>query len=69
MLITSFRRVEYKHPQDTTGKSKIHRIVFEFTSMDKIEIVCYDLAKHMNQPSGLDVGIISAEYRKWINSF
>lgn len=60
---------EYKHPQDMTGKSKIHRIVFEFKSMDKIEIVCFDLAKHMNQPSGLDVGIVSAEYRKWLNSF
>ena len=62
-------KTEYRHPQDTTGKSKIYRTVFEFTSMDKIEIVCYDLARHMNQPSGLDVGIISAEYRKWINSF
>ena len=58
-----------KNPQDMTGKSKIHRIVFEFKSMDKIEIVCFDLAKHMNQPSGLDVGIVSAEYRKWLNSF
>ena len=62
-------KIENKHLQDKTGKSKIHRIIFEFESMDKIEIVCFDLAKHMNQPSGLDVGIVSVEYRNWLNSF
>ena len=62
-------KTEYKLPQDKTGKSKIYRIVFEFESMDKIEIVCFDLAKHLKQPSGLDVGIVSAEHRNWLNSY
>ena len=57
------------HTQDQTGKSKVHWIVYSFNTGDKVEIVCFDMAKHMNQPSGLDVGIISAEYRNWLNSF
>ena len=28
---------------------RIYRILFEFESMDKIEIVCFDLAKHLKQ--------------------
>ena len=60
---------EKKHSQDKTGKSKVYFVIFEFETMDKIEIACFDLAKHMKQPSGLDVGIISAEYRNWIQSF
>lgn len=58
-----------KHSQDKTGKSRIHRVLFEFNDGAKIEAICSDIAKHMKQPSGLDVGIISAEYRNWLNSF
>ena len=58
-----------KHSRDKTGKSKIHWVLFEFNDGAKIEANCQDLAKHMKAPSGLDVGIISAEYRNWLNSF
>ena len=58
-----------KHPRDNTGKSKIHWVIFENKNNDKIEVVCFDLAKHLKQPSGLDVGIISAEYRNWLQGY
>ena len=58
-----------KHSRDKTGKSKIHWVLFEFNDGAKIEAICSDIGKHMNQPSGLDVGIVSAEYRNWLNSF
>ena len=61
--------VEKKHSQDKTGKSKVYFVIFEFENKAKIEVVCYDLAKHLKQPSGLDVGIISAEYNLWLSSF
>ncbi len=60
---------DHKHSQDSTGKSHVYRIQYEFITKDVVEIVCFDLAKHMNQPSGLDVGIVSAEYYDWLNSF
>ena len=58
-----------KHSQDKTGKSKLHWVLFEFNDGAKIEVICQDLAKHMKSPSGLDVGIVSAEFRNWLNSF
>ena len=58
-----------KHTQDETGKSAVHWIVYSFKSGDKVELVCFEMAKHMKQPSGLDVGIVSEEYRNWLNSF
>ena len=58
-----------KHTQDKTGKSEVHWIVYSFNTGDKVELVCFEMAKHMKQPSGLDVGIVSAEYRNWLNSF
>ena len=58
-----------KHSRDKTGKSKIHWVLFEFNDGAKIEAICQDLAKHMKSPSGLDVGIVSAEFRNWLNSF
>ena len=58
-----------KHTQDKTGKSKVHWVLFEFNNGAKIEVICQDLAKHMKMPNGLDVGIVSAEYRNWLNSF
>lgn len=58
-----------KHTQDKTGKSEVHWIVYSFNTGDKVELICFDMAKHMKQPSGLDVGIVSAEYRNWLNSF
>ena len=58
-----------KHTQDKTGKSELHWIVYSFNTGDKVELICFDMAKHMKQPSGLDVGIVSAEYRNWLNSF
>ena len=58
-----------KHPQDKTGKSKVHFITYSLDDNSKVEVICYELSKHFNQPSGLDVGIISAEYRNWLNSF
>ena len=58
-----------KHSQDKTGQSKVHYIIFEFKDGAKIDIVCFDLAEHMKMPSGLDVGIVSSEYRNWLNSF
>ena len=69
--LQNFKKDEWveKHPRDNTGKSKIHWVIFENQNKDKIEVVCFDLAKHLKQPSGLDVGIISAEYRSWINNF
>ncbi len=69
--LSNTKKIKYaqKHSQDKTGKSRIHRVLFEFNDGSKIEAICSDIAKHMKQPSGLDVGIVSAEYRNWLNSF
>ncbi len=66
---TKKRYVDKKHSQDKTGKSKVYFVIFEFKNKDRIEVTCYDLAKHLKQPSGLDVAIISAEHTFWLNSF
>lgn len=66
---TSKDKWTQKHTQDKTGKSEVHWIVYSLNTGDKVELVCFEMAKHMKQPSGLDVGIVSAEYRNWLNSF
>ena len=47
----------------------VYRISFPFDSGDVVDITCYDYAKHMNEPSGLDVAVSSKKFELWLNSF
>ena len=63
------RETKYKYPIDKTGKSMVYRIAFLFDSGDAVDVICLDIAQHMNEPSGLDVAVSSKKFDVWLNSF
>ena len=56
-------------PYDETGQSKAIGVEFYFKKGGSASVVCYDFAKHMNNPSGLDVSISNKEFDDWLLSF
>jgi len=54
---------------DETGNSQVIGVEFYFKKGGSASVVCYDFAKHVNKPSGLDVSISNKEYDDWILSF
>ena len=52
---------------DKTGKSKITGIYYDLKS-GYAEISCYYFSKHVNYPSGIDVGLVSEKLREWMLS-
>ena len=51
---------------DTTGKSKVHGIVFDLKDGSGISVTCYNYSSHIDRPSGLDVSIRNSEFSNWI---
>ena len=47
----------------------VYRIAFPFESGDTVDVTCLDIAKHLNEPSGLDVAVSSKKFEDWLNSF
>ena len=51
---------------DETGQSKMHYAEYYFNG-GRVQIICYDFAKHTNIQSGLDVSIRTTEFQDWLN--
>ena len=51
---------------DSTGKSKVHGIVYDFNDGSSISVTCFNYASHIDRPSGLDVSIRNSEFSKWL---
>ncbi len=57
----------YEHSADVTGKSTTKHYEWRFDKAN-IEVVCYDFAKPMKYPDGLNVAIQSDELQNWLNA-
>ena len=55
-------RETYKHPGDTTGKSTIKEILYDFKSGDAITLACYDWSKETEKISEKIKQVIDLEY-------
>ena len=53
---------------DSTGKSKVHGIVYDFNDGSSISVTCANYASHIDRPSGLDVSIRNSEFSKWLKT-
>ena len=57
-----------KHYLDKSGKSKVEKTIFQFTSGDSIYLVCYDWSKKMQYGDKLSVSIRTKEIMDFINN-
>lgn len=51
---------------DKTGQSKVYYAEW-YPDRGRVQIICYDFAKHTNIQSGLDVSLRSEEFQNWLN--
>ena len=74
-LLTQFEKDEYDYlsPQDPSGKSTTHDIVFSFQTGDRITIQCdnweENFRKKNNWTEGLSVAILTKEFNDWISDY
>ena len=68
ILLFNKKPQEYNMPSeyDKTGQSKVYYAEW-FPDGGRVQIICYDFAKHTNIQSGLDVSIRSEEFQNWLN--
>ena len=66
--LTNEKPEEYNIPSeyDNTGQSKVYYAEW-FPNGGRVQIICYDFAKHTNIQSGLDVSMRSEEFQNWLN--
>lgn len=57
-----------KHPQDSTGRSNVKRLVYKIKNDYIVSIDCYDWHKQMGYPKNLRVSIVTANFQNWINT-
>ena len=54
---------------DPTGQSKVIGVSFIFEKGGNVSAVCYDYAKHVDRPSGLDVSVRNKEFAQWLRKY
>ena len=54
---------------DPTGQSKVIGVSFIFEKGGNVSVVCYDYAKHVDRPSGLDVSVRNKEFAQWLRKY
>ena len=62
------KRGEGPSAYDETGQSKVIVVRFIFET-GLASVICYDFAKHMKKPNGLDVSISNKEYDEWLDQY
>ena len=65
------KNINYNHPIDETGRSKIKEIYFLLNSKNKVRIICMDFEedkrKKNNWSDGLDITLQTKEITDWLN--
>ena len=56
----------YKHPVDTTGKSTIKEILYDFKSGDTITLACYDWSKEQGYADHLRIALRTKKYNNFL---
>tara|TARA_Y100000590_G_scaffold463719_1_gene631180 strand:- start:189 stop:761 length:573 start_codon:yes stop_codon:yes gene_type:complete len=63
---TKIRKGNKKHSGDTSGKSKIKYVNFNFSSGDYASASCYDWSKKMGYWDNFRISIVTNEFEKWL---
>ena len=65
---TNIKKEKVSHRADSTGKSKVKSVYFNFSSGDFASVQCYDWSEKMGYWDNFRIGIITKEFNNWISS-